>query len=546
MKVKACLLLPALAFLTLASCHNSIVSTSSNMDSSQSSSVDPYPGWTPGTNPIEGATQPSVKRPKGTKNEFGKMRNGQNKSGLPQKGQANVLVVPVQFNGDNDIQFTNLMTDNLDTSFFGEAYTYDMVSVEEYYKGSSYGNLDIGGVIAPTYTVGMSTSELAVKANYTSVISVISDIMADIYKTYFTGDTATYDPHDFDSDSDGFIDNIVLCYARPYINGDLYSYSTTAAKNLYTTLFGNKTYFHASYASKNVPIGSFTWESYYDAYTYNASSSSVAAMHDNHEYIRQMGAAMGLSYYTDSYSKRSPLGNLDMMDGAILDHNPFSKYLMGWIDPTVIEAKKNFESSYNLKPFQEDGSALLVTDEFSNSPYGEYLLISYYTPTGFNEVDSDKAGNTRKFAQGTYPYEALSKITDLGIGGIQVHKVDARLVVKTDNGYALNVDELDFDDNTYDFAYSNDYYAPYAEYGIAENYALVELLSKNGMNRHMTSMSVTLSSDDFFQKGDEFGAQSQADGFYKNFKFDSGDTLGLNFKVTELNDSQASLTFERG
>lgn len=543
MKVKACLLLPALAFLTLASCHNSIV-PDSNTDSSQSSSVDPYPSWTPGTNPIEGATQPSVKRPKGTKNEFGKMRNGQDKSGLPQKGQANVLVVPVQFNGDDDTKFTNLMTDNLDSSFFGDAYTYDMVSVQEYYKESSYGKLDIGGVIAPTYTVDMSKSELIVKANYTSVASVISDIMADIYKTYFTGDTATYDPHDFDSDSDGYIDNIVLCYAEPYINGDLYTYSTTAAKTLYTSLFGNQTYFHSSYASKNVPVGSFTWESYYDAYT--ISSAQFTTMHDNREYIKQMGAAMGLSYYTDSYSKRSPLGDIDMMDGAILDHNPFSKYLMGWIEPTIIESKGSVESSYDLKPFQEDGSALLVADEFSNSPYGEYLLISYYTPTGLNEVDSDLSENAKKLVQGTYPYEAYMNGTNLETSGIQVYKVDARLVVKTDNGYALNVDGLDFDKNTYDFAYSNDNYAPYAEYGIAENYALVELLSKNGMNRHMTSTTVTLDSDDFFQKGDEFGAESQADGFYKNFKFDSGEKLGLNFKVAELNESQASLTFERG
>lgn len=549
MKVKANLLLTALALLTLTSCNETIDSShtgGSTIPSDNSSSVDPYPGWTQGSNQIEGATQPLVKRPKGTKNELGIMRNGQDRSGLPQKGQANILVVPVQFNGEKDAQYTKAMTDDLETSFFGEAYTFDMQSVQEYYKASSYGNLDINGVVAPTYSVDFSANDLLVKANYTSVSSVLSDIMADIYATYFTGDTATYDPHDFDSDSDGFIDNIVLVYAESYISNLVYSFSTTAMQTLYTTLFGNSTYFHESYASKNVPVGSFTWESYYDGYTFDSTVQTIKSFHDNHAYIKQVGVALGLSDYSDSYSIRSPLGGLDMMDGGILDHNPFSKYLLGWIEPTVIDSSTDIESSYTLNDFQDDGSVLLLTNESSTSPYGEYLMVAYYTPTGLNEVDSDYSNLMKEVLAGSYPYELYVNSSDVSKSGIQVFKIDSRLVLKTDSGYAFNSENLDFEKNSYDFAYSNGSYAPYAEYGVVENYALVELLSRNGMNRHMTDKSVKLSSDDFFQNGDKFGSDDQVDGFYKDFEFDDDSKLGLSFEVTSLGEDSAALTFERG
>lgn len=60
--------------------------------------------------------------------------------------------------------------------------------------------------------------------------------MEDVYKLYFTGDTATYDPHDFDSDRDNLIDNIILIYSEPYRTEKVYSYSTTSSKVLWTSL----------------------------------------------------------------------------------------------------------------------------------------------------------------------------------------------------------------------------------------------------------------------------------------------------------------------
>lgn len=567
MKLKARVGISLLALLTLIGCRQTNESSSSNSGTTKpntgsgssitTSSYDAFTDWKQGENYFKDAEQPDVKRPQGIKNDFGKMRRNEGKSGLPQQGQANVLVVPVQFKDADsshsqtkDSLFTHSdsfdddMLVNIQDSFFGEDGFNDMNSVQEFYRKSSYEKLDINGVVAPIYEIQSTYYDFAQKAATIGAEKVITDVMEDVYKLYFTGDTATYDPHDFDSDRDNLIDNIILIYSEPYRTEKVYSYSTTSSKVLWTSLFGNNTYFNNSFKDRNIPVGSFTWESYYDSYVYDTKEQyGIGAAHDNHIYINQMGKALGLEDYYDSSSKRSPLSGLDMMDGALFDHNPFSKYLMGWINPTVV----NSTQEVKLNSFQEDGSSILLRADSNDNPYGEYLLISYYTTDGLNDLDANV--NRNNVLSGNYPLELLrftsTYSNNFNEAGIEVFKIDARLVKQTDNGYALNSDSLNFDKNIYDFAYSNNSTAPYSQYGIIENYGLVELLSKDGMNRHMTSTDVQLSSSDLFLEGDSFGSDDQIEGFYRDFKFDSGDELNMAFTVSSLDTDFATINFVR-
>lgn len=567
MKLKARVGISLLALLTLIGCRQTNESSSSNSgtvkpntgsgSSITTSSYDAFVDWKQGENYFKDAEQPDVKRPQGIKNDFGKMRRNEGKSGLPQQGQANVLVVPVQFKDADSSHsqmkdslvthsdsFDDDMLVNIEDSFFGEDGFNDMNSVQEFYKKSSYEKLDINGVVAPIYEIQSTYYDFAQKAATIGAEKVITDVMEDVYKLYFTGDTATYDPHDFDSDRDNLIDNIILIYSEPYRTEKVYSYSTTSSKVLWTSLFGNNTYFNNSFKDRNIPVGSFTWESYYDSYVYDTKEQyGIRAAHDNHIYINQIGKALGLEDYYDSSSKRSPLSGLDMMDGALFDHNPFSKYLMGWINPTVV----NSTQEVKLNSFQEDGSSILLRADSNDNPYGEYLLISYYTTDGLNDLDANV--NRNNVLSGNYPLELLRSTStysnNFNEAGIEVFKIDARLVKQTDNGYALNSDSLNFDKNIYDFAYSNNSTAPYSQYGIVENYGLVELLSKDGMNRHMTSTDVQLSSSDLFLEGDSFGSDDQIEGFYRDFKFDSGDELNMAFTVSSLDTDFATINFVR-
>jgi len=57
--------------------------------------------------------------------------------------------------------------------------------------------------------------------------------------------------------------------------------------------------------------------------------------------IHETGHALGLPDYYDYDDKVGPrggVGGLDMMDNNWGDHNPFSKWLLGWLELTFVAA----------------------------------------------------------------------------------------------------------------------------------------------------------------------------------------------------------------
>ena len=80
------------------------------------------------------------------------------------------------------------------------------------------------------------------------------------------------------------------------------------------------------------------------------------------------------------------LGGFDMMDDCYGDHCAFSKYILGWIEPTEVTGEQTY---YLLTPLGERGDALLLRkpgtrtgrmsgflfDHAYGGVYGEYLLI---------------------------------------------------------------------------------------------------------------------------------------------------------------------------
>jgi len=84
------------------------------------------------------------------------------------------------------------------------------------------------------------------------------------------------------------------------------------------------------------------------------------------------------------YDYPCPLGCVDMMDHNIGDHNAMTKYAYGWIKPTVIDK----ETTIDLKPFEDSGDFLLLTNQhYNNTAWDEYFTVEYITPTKLNELD---------------------------------------------------------------------------------------------------------------------------------------------------------------
>lgn len=76
------------------------------------------------------------------------------------------------------------------------------------------------------------------------------------------------------------------------------------------------------------------------------------------------------------------LGSADIMDFNVGDHNPFSKLLLDWIEPIVVEESLTITINY----FASSGDAIIVSNDF-NTLFDEYFVLSYYTPTGLNKTN---------------------------------------------------------------------------------------------------------------------------------------------------------------
>lgn len=497
--------------------------------------------WEPGENAIEGALQPTNTNPTGELSDLNKMRISQNNFGLPSKGNPNILVVPLTFKNDVvvekatglDLTFDDKDISDINQLFFGEDKANLHSSVKSYYMKSSYGQLNIDGVVTPKLTYTEEFLDLVENVTYgtKTIEGVKEDILNFVYDKLFI-ETKTYNPEHFDSNKDGKIDSVHIVFNFPYylaVTDD--NNMTLSLHSLLTTL---EPIFSSS-LNEDTLFNSATLNSYgyYENNQYGAYSRIPISL---------IGNIIGLDSYADMVGTsdgqyRAPTGFVDMMDGYVGDHSAFSKYQLGWINPTVVSKNDiplNQGMEVKLSKLEKEGDALVLCLDDEHTPFSEYLILEYYSPTGLNQMDA-----SIMFKK----------------AGIKVTHVDARLLRGYGDVYLPYDEEFDFDAEitlsnnekvkyVYDYRHTNNYYNNYLDYGITSNNPLCLTLSKDGMNRHATSSSYGLSDEDLFHVNDTFGSDDQIEGFYKDFAFYDGEFLGIEFEVKELGET-ATITLRR-
>ena len=151
---------------------------------------------------------------------------------------------------------------------------------------------------------------------------------------------------------------------------------------------------------------------------------------DAHTYIHEMGHFLGLSDYYSDDSKYNPVGKVDMMDGNIIDHNSYSKMVLGWTKPYVALGNGTIE----LSSMQNENALIVIPgdsytfDGTNFDPFGEYVLVELYTNEGLNEKDSlTKLNNERPLA--------------MNDKGVRIYHIDNRLyyVDKSDKQHIFSV-----------------------------------------------------------------------------------------------------------
>jgi len=264
---------------------------------------------------------------------------------LPSKGAVKVLALLISF---SDYPFVNAKGP-IASKLFGDGdggWPYE--SLRNFYRRSSYNQLEIQGDVlgwhTPAYTRASMPMTTAARQ------ALIKEAL-----TYYDGQG--HDFSQYDNDGNGKVDYFIVVWTGPN-NGWAnfwWGYQTT--------------FLDASFAldgkSFNGTRYSWQWE-----------SRNWPGPYDQSVVIHETGHALGLPDYYDYDAAVGPkggLGGLDMMDASRGDHNAFSKMLLEWITPEVVNYGTRLAA---LRASGAAPDALLLMPEFSRAqPFDEFFLV---------------------------------------------------------------------------------------------------------------------------------------------------------------------------
>lgn len=334
------------------------------------------------------------------------LSNAEEIADLRSVGTQNILVLPIIVTGYEG-SATETRRQNLFKTFFGDPSDTGWESLASYYWKSSYQQLLLKGTVSEWWNCGYSTSAISgfTDSEWKSFDPTWRLLQEGIawYKDRYNTDCK-----EFDNDNDGYIDGVWMIYSCPD-----YSKNSALPSTFWAYTFEDFRW----EPSVGDPVGhKYAWASYDfmdEGYGLNGN--------DAHTYIHETGHMMGLEdYYTYSgASNYGPMGKLDMMDANIIDHNAFSKFSYGWIEPYVVTDS----CEITLHPSATTGECVLLptADGWNGSAFDEYMLMEFYTPTNLNKKDSDA------------PY-AGNKTQGFTENGVRIYHVDARMVTASYSG----------------------------------------------------------------------------------------------------------------
>ncbi len=458
---------------------------------------------------------------------------------LPSSGSPKVLVVPVKVK-DYSKYATSDVRNEIYKTFFGKSEETGWESVTSFYYKSSFGKLNIQGAVTDWYDCGYTSSQISRMTSsisgYDPTWTILEDAVSWYKKTYSSTNGV-----EFDTNHDGFFDAVWLVYGAPNAQNDddldegifwAYSYFDN-------TPFENVKYVSDLEKYKSNPVGyHYAWASY--DFMYEGTKSKKR---DAHTFIHETGHLLGLDDYyvstrNESYPNNyGPVGFVDMMDANVIDHNSFSKFALGWVNPYVPTSSCTIE----LKPASTSGEFVLLptSDGWNGMPFDEYMVLEYYTPEGLNAADSEMV-----YSNG---------IQGMTNRGIRIYHVDARLVEPNSSGTKIKgyTDKISASDTVY-LANSNT-----AAYNYMDQkdrlIQVIDCSSKKNYDAEYDSTKkrpYTVSNSSLFTAGKTFSYASYANSF-PNYYFNrtstmnDDTTLPWTVNVTSISNEKATLTITK-
>lgn len=324
---------------------------------------------------------------------------------MPSIGDVKILVAPVYFSGADDPSPTSENIDIIKKSYFGAKSDTCWESLASYYEKSSYGKLHITGTVTTAYKDSRTAKDFETQSLSSEVVPALVDTITNSLVS-----NNVINPKDYDSNEDGYIDAVEIVYftSRPLKNA-----GGASVWWAFTSVVDNDPDITTPTASR------FFWSPYS-----MISSGFYTPDIDTHTLVHETGHALGLNdYYSydNGDDECAPAGGIDMMDYNMGDHNAYSKMVLGWANPFVVDGTLD-SFSLTLHSFADTGECVILrdtkTDAWNGLPYDEYLLLQYYTPTNLNEQDSKGYNEWIGNAGWSGTYKTY---------GLQLFHVDSRL-----------------------------------------------------------------------------------------------------------------------
>lgn len=434
---------------------------------------------------------------------------------VPSTGNVKILVLPIEF---SDYKFSSDFSSKLSIALQGEGEegtTGYWESLASFYRKSSYGKLNLSFEIASIYKPNMSAK--SAYDNYGSS-QTNSDNGVTLTEAALANYRSSHSLTQFDSDGNGFIDGVIAVYSCPnYSIGKLTFTDSTGYFWAYTFWANNDP------NRLNPTMSTYFWLSQ----DFLINNNGI----DAHTLIHEFGHMLGLDdYYADSNHRFNPTGGSLMMDHNILDHDSYSKAVLGWTDPIVVDE----DCTVEIGPANSTGDCIIIpTGSWNGTVYDEYLLLELYTPDGLNYLDSHI-----RYNNGLLGYT---------VPGIKIYHIDSRVMeinVKGNTNYTYDAEyypnpKLNPGNRTFykigatncqkDYAYAD------------SSFSLIHLLEATGINTFKNGYygnDMTL-----FKSNSKFTSTKFRAFFPNGLKYNNGDYIDIEIDVNEVSSTKASLTF---
>jgi M6 family metalloprotease-like protein len=280
--------------------------------------------------------------------------------GMPTVGKVNIFALLIEF---TDTLHTNSES-AISSALFGTPSTgapYE--SLAAYYKRASYGKLDFsGGNTLGWYKINKNRVDVAQST------AGREELIKEALK-YF--DQQGHDFKRYDNNGDGIVDYFMVFW--------------TGTNNGWANFWwGYQTSFSdSSFKLDGVSFGKYSWQ--WEANPVGSAFNPQVGIHET-------GHALGLPDFYDYDGNQGPdggVGGADMMDANQYDHNAFSKWVLDWIEPTIIASGKR-TLTLNGSGTTQDCVVIWPGIE-SNDIFSEFFIVQNRQPEG-NDSQFPKSG----------------------------------------------------------------------------------------------------------------------------------------------------------